>query len=386
MRSSLHLLSLAGFAGFASALVSEPQAVTDIPGYTTTALGNAAIRAPNDCNGKGSYINVKTFPADSLFDAQRCAQACEEETQFNLDHLNGRAICRFFNSYLSLKNGEPVEQICALYTQAWDASYADETGQWRGDDHYTISNSYSYASNTDAFVAPICPSDLSQLSTPENLDFCASYIGYVPPVETSNIATTVSTLAFTTITEASTSIPPPATVTRTVISSGETTIIVATETKLVTESVTAAAKKRALETPTLVSNWAPEKISAACSKVATFTKTTTLTTATETVYTATDAFTTTQISVAPAPTTTLVITSPLINTVSATFTTLATVTSRVATPAPVCTDNPLCCANIATWSTNPTVWGNICGYFPLTGPLELIGARCIPRPASGMYF
>jgi hypothetical protein len=181
----------------------------------------------------------------------------------------GRTICRFFNYYLSLKNGEPFEQICALFTQAWDASYADETGQWRGDDHYTISDSYAYASTTDAFVAPVCPSDLSQLDTPEKLEFCASYIGYAPPVETSNIVATVSTVTIITATETSTSTPPPVTVTNTVLSSGETTVVVATETKVVTALVTAAAKKRALATPALVANWAPEKISAACSKVAT---------------------------------------------------------------------------------------------------------------------
>ncbi|KAG9196232.1 hypothetical protein G6011_01353 [Alternaria panax] len=321
MHSSLLLV---GLTGFANALVSEPQTSTDVPGYTTTALNNAAIRAPNDCNSKGSYITVKSFPADSPFDAKRCAQACKDETQFNLDHLNGRAICRFFNYYLSLKNGEPVEQICALYTQAWDASYADETGQWRGDDHYTISDSYSYASTTDAFVAPVCPSDLTQLGLPENLEFCASYVGYVPPVETSNVAATVSTVALATITETSTTTPPSVTVTSTVISSGETILVVATETKVVTETVMAAAKKRSLTTPDLVSNWAPEKISAACSKVATFTRTTTLITATETVYTATETSTTTQVDVALAPTTTLITTSPFLKTIEITATTLAT--------------------------------------------------------------
>jgi hypothetical protein len=381
MHSSLLLV---GIIGFASALVPEPQVSTEVPSYTTTALNNAAIRAPDDCNGKSSFITVKSFPADAPFDAQRCAQACKDETQFNLDYLIGRAICRFFNYYLSLKNGEPDEQICVLYTQAWDASYANNTGQWRGEDHYTIANSYSFASTTDAFIAPICPSDLSGLSSPENLDFCASYIGYVPPVETSSIAATVSTIAFTTTTEASISTPPPVTVTSTVISSGETTVMVATEIQVTTVLVTADAKKRALATPALVANWAPEKISAACSKVATFTRTTTLTTATETVYTATETSTATQLSVAPALTTTLITTSPLINTVGVTYTTLTTVTSRIVAQPPTCGAIPLCCLNVAPWSTNSAVWGNVCGYFPGTGPQELIGARCIPRPASGV--
>ncbi|EUC40265.1 hypothetical protein COCMIDRAFT_48500, partial [Bipolaris oryzae ATCC 44560] len=42
----------------------------------------------------------------------------------------------------------------------------------------------------------------------------------------------------------------------------------------------------------------------------------------------------------------------------------------------------LCCVNIAAWSTNSAVWGNICGYTP-SNPAELVGARCITRPSSG---
>ncbi|KAF1834143.1 hypothetical protein BDW02DRAFT_598499 [Decorospora gaudefroyi] len=161
MHPSLLLISLASFA---SAL--EPIS-TDIPGFTTTALDNAAIQAPPGCNGKDTYITVKTFPADDPFDAQRCAQACEAETQFNLDHLNGRAICRFFNFYMSLKNGLPDQQVCALYTQAWDASYATNEGQWRGDDHYTITGSYAFTNTTHDSDEPGCSS--SSVTPPSTL-------------------------------------------------------------------------------------------------------------------------------------------------------------------------------------------------------------------------
>lgn len=41
-----------------------------------------------------------------------------------------------------------------LYNQTWDSSYATNTGQWRGNDHYTIQNSY-IASNASNFG--LCP-------------------------------------------------------------------------------------------------------------------------------------------------------------------------------------------------------------------------------------
>jgi predicted nucleic acid binding AN1-type Zn finger protein len=56
-----------------------------------------------------------------------------------------------------------------------------------------------------------------------------------------------------------------------------------------------------------------------------------------------------------------------------------------AAPVPAqCTNRAirLCCLNIAPWATNSGVWGGICGYTP-SNPSELIGARCIPRPATG---
>ena len=267
-RSIMHLHLLFAMAGFTAALDLVSQTV---PGYTTTPLSNAAIRSPPyDCNGKDSYITVKTFPADSLFDANKCAQACQAETQFNIDHLDSRAICRFFNFYLSSKNGVPDYQVCALYTEAWSAEFADNTGYGDGEDVYTISSSYAFASTSDPLVHPVCPGD-----------------------------------------------------------------------ELPSSSSSSSSAPSVTPTPT------PEPIT-----------------------------TSTPITTTPSPSSSSM--SP------STFTTL---TSSLAPTQPVsaCAANPilLCCMNIAQWSTNPTVWGNICGYFPLTGPLELIGARCVPRPSSG---
>jgi len=110
----MHSSLLFGLAGFAACAFAD--AVTTLPGFETTFLNNAAIRSPDDCNGKGSYITVKTFPADSPLDAQRCLQACKDETQFNLDHLGGRATCRFFNWFRSSKTDRPMSRFahCTL--------------------------------------------------------------------------------------------------------------------------------------------------------------------------------------------------------------------------------------------------------------------------------
>jgi hypothetical protein len=281
----------------------------------------------------------------------------------------------------------------ALYNQTWDPSYATNDGQWRGNDHYTIQNSYIASNATNPGICPQVaatilqnpiPQDLTKiLSSPENLQFCVSYIGYIAPVETLRTITTISTLTRTTTTKLVTSTPPPITLIQTVNSIGETTVVAATESTTKTVTVPAALKKRSeLAKPALVTSWSPQEISAACSKVATFTSTTTLITATETVYTATETSSTTQLSVAPTPTAIIITTSPLIRTIGVTSTTLITVTSTAA-PAPrTCTSIALCCMNIAPFSSNSGVWGGICGYIP-SSPSEMIGARCISRPASG---
>lgn len=80
----------------------------------------------------------KIFSDSAPFCAARCAAACEEETQYNIDFLNARSICRFFVTYIGFKNGVPQGQYCALYTQAWTPEYATNEGYFDGADQYTI--------------------------------------------------------------------------------------------------------------------------------------------------------------------------------------------------------------------------------------------------------
>ncbi|KAI0397632.1 hypothetical protein F5Y17DRAFT_318901 [Xylariaceae sp. FL0594] len=112
--------------------------VPNVPGYTGVYLGNASINAPLNCLGQDTYMGVKIFTT-SFFDPSLCAAACVSQNEYNVAHppQDGTApkICKFFVTYLSERNGSPEGQICAMYTQAWDKSYATNDGQWRGNDH-----------------------------------------------------------------------------------------------------------------------------------------------------------------------------------------------------------------------------------------------------------
>jgi hypothetical protein len=46
-----------------------------------------------------------------------------------------------------------------MYTRSWGASYATNKGQYRGSDHYTISDSYTASSTTNTDAAN-CPNNL----------------------------------------------------------------------------------------------------------------------------------------------------------------------------------------------------------------------------------
>ncbi|EMD59497.1 hypothetical protein GGP41_004461 [Bipolaris sorokiniana] len=302
---------------------------------------------------------------------------------------------------------EACSAACAANSECVAASFVGNSGSsgpcyLKSKNLGPVADSRVNGFSVKSLSAPATPSstpatpnteDITKLlNTPEDIQFCASYINYSPPVETLRTAATISAVTRTTTTNLVTSTPSAVTLVETVVVSGETTTVASTETVVITTTVQGNLKKRlqatpaaALETPSVLQGWSPQDISAACSKVATFTSTTTLTTATETVYTATETSSTTTTTVAPTPTITMATTSPLIRTVSVTSTTLATVTSRIPVlEQPQCDSRPvrLCCINIAPWSTNSGVWGGICGYTP-SNPAELVGARCITRPASG---
>ncbi|KAI1077785.1 hypothetical protein F5B20DRAFT_592509 [Whalleya microplaca] len=133
-------------------------AIPTVLGFTGQSLGNSAINAPLDCNGRDTYMGAKIF-STSIFDPNLCAAACASQNEYNLAHpvtYGETLICNFFTTYLVAKNGDPQGQYCALYTQSWNSSYATNDGLWSGTDHYTIGYAFSYTNTTSSGI-PVCP-------------------------------------------------------------------------------------------------------------------------------------------------------------------------------------------------------------------------------------
>ncbi|RMZ16858.1 hypothetical protein D0860_00786 [Hortaea werneckii] len=143
-RRDFHVV-IAGSNGYVNKSIATPD------GYQPpVALGNAAINAPLDCNNKDTYMGVKIF-TKGPFDAGLCAAACTAQSKYNLAHppKNGVAqTCHFFNTYILYKNSQSVGQYCSLYSETWPASFATNKGQYRGNDHYTIGQSFAFSNTT----------------------------------------------------------------------------------------------------------------------------------------------------------------------------------------------------------------------------------------------
>ncbi|KAI4944730.1 hypothetical protein J4E91_008417 [Alternaria rosae] len=257
-RADFHVV-IAGSNGY------DSERVVPVDGYSGESLGNVAINAPNDCNGDDTYMGYKLFNDGQPFEPARCAAACEAETKWNVEHLNSRMLCKFFNTYVLMKNGEPQGQYCSMYTQKWAKSVAVNDGQYRGDDHYTIASSYSYSNTADP-GKPKLPCDVaaakSAIVASTLQPFCSTLLGYTTPVST------VIATEFTTV---------PAT----------TLINTASPVVTATTTVTQAPQKRDVagpETPAALAEFAASAVSAACSLQAT-SVTVTATTSTTTVAT-----------------------------------------------------------------------------------------------------
>lgn len=322
-------VAIAGSNGYTS-LVTQ-----SIDGYKQTELKNNAINAPLDCNKQGSYMGYQLFTAGA-FDAKLCATACQQHNKYAVEHppANGKPqLCRYFNTYILLKNGVSEGQYCSMYTQEWDQSFATNDGQWRGNDHYTIQYSFSFTDSSNDGV-PVCPTDLAYLKS-SGQEFCSSFIGYSQPSTTAT-TTATATVVWTpavqivTVTRTSTTYTTAAVITayagqydrryarradndtaeiKTDVIVDPYEIAIVAVTKLTSEDDSTMPKlndtiaaqlnngvqRRAIATPASISAWPTDKISAACSLVATGTSTiTATTTATADVTIATGLTTTTE--------------------------------------------------------------------------------------------
>ncbi|KAH0270130.1 hypothetical protein KCU91_g8282, partial [Aureobasidium melanogenum] len=232
-------------------------------GYTSNVqIQDAAISAPKNCQGSDTFLGSKLFTTGP-FDTTLCAAACTAQSEYNVRHPLAGGVaktCQFYNTYAMYRNGVYQGQYCAMYTQAWDASYAKNDGQWRGSVHYTMGLSY-IASNATQSGDVSCPSDVPYLSE-SGAAFCTVFLDYNPP--TSTVSTVTVTPAVSVLTSTQSNF-----VTTTVYDTQLTTDV---QTATVTRNM-----KRDVQTPASLSTWSPSRISAACSSVATGTETVTAT-------------------------------------------------------------------------------------------------------------
>ncbi|KAI5203542.1 hypothetical protein E4T38_05123 [Aureobasidium subglaciale] len=151
-RRDFHVV-IAGSNGYVSNKIVTP------PGYTDPIpLGNAAVNAPFDCQGKDTYLGVRIFQTGP-FDISKCAAACTAQADYARAHppANGGEVktCSWFNTYVLLKDNVAVGQYCALYKNSWEVpKYATNYGQYRGQSKYTIENSFVSGNGTS--VTPAC--------------------------------------------------------------------------------------------------------------------------------------------------------------------------------------------------------------------------------------
>ncbi|CAD0108593.1 unnamed protein product [Aureobasidium uvarum] len=194
---------IAGSNGYVNKSIATPD------GYNAGVfLDKSAINAPLDCTGDDSFIGSRLL-TNSVFDANLCAVACNEQASYARQHppTDGsfNKICSFFNTYILYKNGQALQQNCALYDQTWSMSYAKNNGYSYGQDHYTVGFSYTFSNKTDGgkprYACDVA-SAKSAIVSASLQPYCSALLGFSSAASTQTItvtptvqATTLTTLA-----------------------------------------------------------------------------------------------------------------------------------------------------------------------------------------------
>jgi hypothetical protein len=196
-----------------------------------------------------------------------------------------------------------------------------------------------------------CPSDVPYLDS-NGAAFCTSYISYVPPTSTETFTTTPATSTILQTTTVRMTITVTATSMQTI-----TTTSTVTQNQM--RALARRTAQRAVETPEYVSTWAPARISAACSSVATGTVTTKTT------------------QTAPVPSTTQVATNTITDSQTATIT-LTTTTTAIVT-ATACPSSPVANGGFESSFSYWTV------YNPINGEGGSWSIQQSPDSSHGAY-
>ncbi|KAI5239551.1 hypothetical protein E4T47_09330 [Aureobasidium subglaciale] len=207
-------VKIAGSNGYVSNQISTPAGFQSGVYY-----GKKAINAPYDVQGYNTFMGSKLFT--TTWDASSCATYCDSQTAYNLKTApkdgTPAKVCKFFNSYVltALKGDGSVVtqgQYCTLYTEAWPASYATNSGQWRGNDQYVVDYSFGY-SKIDAGSDPVATGDRTGAVyqarqdmtynaaslTSTFLPYCSSLLGFTQAVTTVTPSATTTPVTTSTI-------------------------------------------------------------------------------------------------------------------------------------------------------------------------------------------
>jgi hypothetical protein len=193
-----------------------------------------------------------------------CAAYCDSQTAYNKATApkdgTPYKTCNFFNTYVLTAHKAdgsvvPQGQYCALYTEAWSATYAVNGGQWRGQDQYLVSYSFGYPKVNSGISPTVGDSNgaayqaVADIKWSSLQPFCSTLLGYSIPVISVTALSTTSTV--------------------TTVQSGNTVI----------PTTDLPYKRAAQTTPAGLSKYQPFVLSSACSMVVTSPTVTSTTTA-----------------------------------------------------------------------------------------------------------
>ncbi|KAI1474742.1 hypothetical protein F4774DRAFT_422109 [Daldinia eschscholtzii] len=128
--------------------IDVPPGDMDPSPTTNTATSTTRNRPTNTAQG-GTYIGSRIF-TNTFFDPGLCESMPFYLRVFNRNNLanppqRGQPqICRFFTTYLILRNGEPAGQYCALYTRYYPRRFATNGGTRSGTDTLAVRLAFSY--------------------------------------------------------------------------------------------------------------------------------------------------------------------------------------------------------------------------------------------------
>ncbi|KAH0341844.1 hypothetical protein KCU81_g6025, partial [Aureobasidium melanogenum] len=203
-------VAIAGSNGYVTTQIETPA------GYQAgTPYGDFAINAPYDAQGYNTFMGARIFT--STWEVASCAAYCDSQTAYNkaTAPTDGTPykVCNFFNTYVLIEylaNGSvvPQGQYCALYTEAWDSTYAVNGGQWWGDNQYLVSYSFGYPKLNPGINPTVGDAVGAEYQAVADIKwatlqpFCSSYLGYTAAVKTITTTATVTGVTSQTTTAA----------------------------------------------------------------------------------------------------------------------------------------------------------------------------------------